>query len=109
VGIVVGATGPTEAAALRRAHPALPFLVPGYGAQGAGPGDVAAAFDAEGRGAIVNASRSLIFAYRAPQHGELGEARWAEACRRECLAMRDAIVGAVRGDRPARSERGAVR
>jgi orotidine-5'-phosphate decarboxylase len=96
VGIVVGATGPREAAELRCAYPSLPFLVPGYGAQGASAGDVAAAFGAHGRGAIVNASRSLIFAYRAPQHRELGEERWAEASRRECLAMRDAIASALR-------------
>jgi orotidine-5'-phosphate decarboxylase len=106
VGIVAGATGPREVAELRRAHPTLPFLVPGYGAQGAGPDDVAAAFDEHGRGAIVNASRSLIFAYRAPQHRELGEARWAEASRRECLAMRDAIASAVRQRSPVESARG---
>src|SRR6202142_763055 len=32
--LVVGATYPSEMAALRRAHPALAFLVPGIGAQG---------------------------------------------------------------------------
>jgi orotidine-5'-phosphate decarboxylase len=95
VGIVVGATNPIEARDLRREHPSLPFLVPGYGAQGAGPDDVAAAFDERGRGVIVNASRSLLFAYRAPRHRDLGEARWAEASRSECLAMRDAIVAAL--------------
>jgi len=95
VGIVVGGTSPAEAAALRDDHPTVPFLVPGYGAQGAGPADVAAAFDRRGRGAVVNASRSLLFAYRAPQHRDLGAARWAEAARRECLAMRDAIVAAL--------------
>ena len=91
VGIVVGVTHPEQARALRAAHPAVPFLVPGYGAQGAGPAEVACAFDARGRGAIVNASRSLLFAYRAPQHRDLGPERWAEATRRECIAMRDAI------------------
>jgi orotidine-5'-phosphate decarboxylase len=95
VGIVVGATHPEQARALRAAHATVPFLVPGYGAQGAGPAEVAAAFDANGRGAIVNASRSLIFAYRAPQHGELPASRWAEAARRECIAMRDAIRAAI--------------
>jgi orotidine-5'-phosphate decarboxylase len=103
VGIVVGATGPSEARALRSEHPTLPFLVPGYGAQGAGPADVAAAFDERGRGAIVNASRSLLFAYRSPRHQELGQERWAEASRRECLAMRDAIVEALAAQGAARS------
>lgn len=95
VGLVVGATGPAEAAKLRASFPRLPFLVPGYGAQGAGADEVAPAFDAAGGGAIVNASRSLLFAYRAERHADLGPGRWAEACRRECLAMRDAIRRAL--------------
>ena len=105
VGIVVGATSPSEARDLRREHPTLQFLVPGYGAQGAGPDDVTAAFDERGRGAIVNASRSVLFAYRAPRHRDLGEASWAEASRRECLAMRDAIVAALAAQGKARSSR----
>ncbi len=40
------------------------FLVPGYGAQGASAADCAASFDADGRGAIVNASRSVIYAHQ---------------------------------------------
>jgi orotidine-5'-phosphate decarboxylase len=95
VGVVVGATHPEQARALRAAHPSVPFLVPGYGAQGAGPAEVACAFDARGRGAIVNASRSLLFAYRSERHQDLGAARWAEATRRECIAMRDAILAAA--------------
>lgn len=34
VGLVVGATAPTELATIREAAPALPFLIPGLGAQG---------------------------------------------------------------------------
>lgn len=63
VGAVVGATYPAEGENLRRSLPHTFFLVPGYGAQGAGAGDVAGCFDATGMGAIVNASRSIIFAY----------------------------------------------
>jgi orotidine-5'-phosphate decarboxylase len=36
------------------------FLIPGYGAQGAGAADVAAGFRADGLGAIVNSSRGII-------------------------------------------------
>jgi orotidine 5'-phosphate decarboxylase subfamily 2 len=39
-GVVMGATAPAEAALVRAAYPALPFLLPGIGRQG---GDVAAA------------------------------------------------------------------
>ena len=94
-GLVVGATSPRQAGALRRAFPQLPFLVPGYGAQGAAATDVAAAFDADNRGVVVNASRSILFAYRAPRYQELGDEGWAEASRRECCRMRDEIGDAL--------------
>lgn len=62
LGAVVGATKPQDAAALRRLMPQQIFLVPGYGAQGGTMDDVRACFHADGRGAIITASRSIIFA-----------------------------------------------
>jgi len=62
VGAVVGATHPEEAAELRRILPRTFFLVPGFGAQGAGPEDVAATFDAQGSGALISSSRGILFA-----------------------------------------------
>jgi orotidine-5'-phosphate decarboxylase len=56
------------------------FLVPGFGAQGAAAREVAAAFSAEGLGAVVNNSRGIIFAHsQAPFKDRFGEARWQEA------------------------------
>ena len=63
VGAVVGATYPDEARELRRRMPRQLFLVPGYGAQGATAADCAAAFQSDGTGAIVNASRSVLYAF----------------------------------------------
>ena len=61
--LVVGATYPREMAELRAAHPELPFLVPGIGAQG---GDLdatlAAGLDARGAGLLFNSSRAIIYA-----------------------------------------------
>ncbi|HEV7611362.1 MAG TPA: orotidine-5'-phosphate decarboxylase [Steroidobacteraceae bacterium] len=61
--LLVGATYPRDMTDLRRAHPDLPFLVPGIGAQG---GDLeatlAAGLDARGAGLLISASRSLIYA-----------------------------------------------
>lgn len=61
--LVVGATVPTEMAALRAAHPELCFLVPGIGAQG---GDLeatlAAGLDACGAGLLISSSRAIIYA-----------------------------------------------
>lgn len=64
VGAVVGATYPAELAELRRAMPEVPFLVPGFGAQGGAADDVAAAFRADGLGAVVNSSRGIISSFR---------------------------------------------
>lgn len=64
VGAVVGATFPEELSALRRLLPRTPFLIPGLGAQGASAQDVAGGFDSRGLGAVVNASRSILYAYR---------------------------------------------
>jgi orotidine-5'-phosphate decarboxylase len=65
VGAVVGATFPAELAAVRRLLPSTPFLVPGLGAQGGTPADVAAAFTAVPGSALISASRSVIYAWRA--------------------------------------------
>ena len=92
VGIVVGATYPAEAAALRRRYPRLVFLVPGYGAQGAGADDVAVCFDEDGMGAVVNASRSILFAYRAEDFAGRG---WADAARAAAIAMGADIAASV--------------
>jgi orotidine-5'-phosphate decarboxylase len=73
VGAVVGATHPKELAELRAELQGVWFLVPGYGAQGAAAGDVAAAFRADGLGAIVNSSRGITF----PFHPD--EPRWEVA------------------------------
>ena len=63
VGAVVGATHPEELAQLRRLLPRVPFLVPGYGAQGGSAADAAAAFRADGLGAIVNSSRGITASF----------------------------------------------
>ena len=62
VGAVVGATYPEHARRARELMPDSTILVPGYGAQGASAADAIVAARADGLGAIVNASRSLMYA-----------------------------------------------
>ncbi|MBS3734683.1 MAG: orotidine-5'-phosphate decarboxylase [Phycisphaerae bacterium] len=92
VGAVVGATYPDEACRLRERMPQQIFLVPGYGAQGATAGDCAAAFKADGTGAIVNASRSVIYAFADERYaGRPWQDAVADAARR----FADDVAGAV--------------
>lgn len=58
--LVVGATAPDEALAIRHRAEKLLFLVPGYGAQGAGASAALSGF-VNGEGGCVSASRSVNF------------------------------------------------
>jgi orotidine-5'-phosphate decarboxylase len=90
VGAVVGATWPTQLVELRKQMPAVPFLIPGYGAQGGTSSDTAGAFTLEGLGAVVNSSRGINFAWqRKPYAEQFGEARWQDAVE---AATRDMIA-----------------
>jgi orotidine-5'-phosphate decarboxylase len=64
IGAVVGATYPRAIGEARRAMPQAILLLPGVGAQGATPADVARAFTSGPASALVNASRSVIYAHR---------------------------------------------
>jgi orotidine-5'-phosphate decarboxylase len=98
VGAVVGATYPAQLGELRSEMPHTWFLVPGFGSQGGTARDVAAAFDAEGRGAIVNNSRGIIFAHSIKPYAErYGAGRWQEAVE---AATRD-MIQQLRADTPA--------
>ena len=63
LGLVVGATVPTELARVRAIGPQLPLLVPGIGAQG---GDIDATVragrSATGDGMVINSSRAILYA-----------------------------------------------
>ncbi|MBL75754.1 MAG: orotidine-5'-phosphate decarboxylase [Chloroflexi bacterium] len=84
LGLVVGATNPQELQQIRGECPSLPILIPGIGAQG---GDLRSSIefgiDSQGRRAIINASRSIIYASDGLD--------FAEAARREALTLRNSI------------------
>lgn len=68
LGIVAGATWPDDARTLRAALPHAPFLVPGFGMQGAGAemATIGLLRGASGwEGGIVNSTRGLIFSKTA--------------------------------------------
>ncbi len=84
LGLVVGATHPKEMQSIRRIVPEMPILIPGIGKQG---GDLKSAIrfgcNKDGQLAIINASRSIIYASSGMD--------FAEAARKEAIAVRSEI------------------
>ena len=96
ISAVVGATYPEQLKQLRTLMPHSYFLIPGYGAQGGKAEDIALGFDKNGLGGIVNASRSLMCAYKKDEWKEkFNEEQFAEATRQEALRMRDELNKAI--------------
>jgi len=92
IGAVVGATFPKEITTLRKVMPIAFFLVPGYGAQGATVQDIKYCFNMDGLGAIINASRSILYAYDiSPWKEKYGITAWKEATREALIKMNEEI------------------
>jgi len=74
VGMVVGGTAPKVTTALRQKYDKVWFLVPGYGSQGAEAANCIRFCKPNGTGALINASRSIIYAYEKPKYkGQYGD------------------------------------
>ena len=86
---VVGATYKEQIEFLRKNHPNMFFLIPGYGAQGGTAKDCALAFDENGIGGIVNSSRGIMCAYK--KQNEPGE-KYMECARKEAIKMREDLL-----------------
>jgi orotidine-5'-phosphate decarboxylase len=93
VGAVVAPKDATSTAALREALPYTPFLVPGFGAQGGTVESCRPCFRADGSGTIVNASRSVIYAYETAGDAQPQPRDWraciAQACQRFAADIAD--------------------
>ncbi|MDA1128691.1 MAG: orotidine-5'-phosphate decarboxylase [Chloroflexi bacterium] len=91
LGLVVGATVPDQLRKIRATCPAMPFLIPGVGAQG---GDLAEAVrlgtDTRGRAALINSSRGIIYASSGTD--------FAEAAAREANKLREGINKVLEAD-----------
>lgn len=83
VGAVVGATHPEVLEAVRSLIPHGVILLPGVGAQGGKPDDLAAAFTAGPACALVSASRSVLYAS--------GGSSWREAAATEAARLAEEL------------------
>jgi len=88
---VVGATYPKELKEIRSQLDSVFFLIPGFGAQGGGAADIKAGFDEDGRGAVVNSSRGINFAYRQEEYSYFGAENYAKAARAAAEKMKKEI------------------
>lgn len=96
VASVVGATYPIQIEELRKLMPHSYFLIPGYGAQGGKAEDIALGFK-DGLGGIVNASRSLMCAYKSDLwKDKFAKEDYAKATRAEAIRMRDELNSAIK-------------
>ncbi|MGE6696944.1 orotidine-5'-phosphate decarboxylase [Hyphomonas sp. NPDC076900] len=86
--MVIGATAPEEARAVRALAPKALFLVPGYGAQGAGAAEACSGL-VNGEGGVVSASRSVNFPKAAANAAD--KASWRQAIDEAILAARDEL------------------
>ena len=106
-GAVVGIDSHSEderrdAVEIRSKRADLFFLIPGYGAQGGAASDAALLLAPNGNGGIVNASRSILLAWKKFAERENREAasitlnEVSLAAREAAIDMRDAILDAVK-------------
>jgi orotidine-5'-phosphate decarboxylase len=85
VGAVVGATYPRAIGEARKLMPQAILLLPGVGAQGGTPADVARAFTSGPASALVPVSRSVIYAFRVEG------ADWRKAAAAEAARLRGEV------------------
>ena len=90
LGAVVGATQMHTMQSLRNRLPKSIFLLPGYGTQGA-TGEMTRAAFVNGQGAIVSASRSILYAHRDAKYGGLKD--WSACVLQATLDMKADLAG----------------
>lgn len=95
LGAVVGATDVEAAKKLRGIMPDSIFLVPGYGTQGGTADAAKACFKDDGTGAIVTATRSIIYAYELEQYQD--QPTWEKAVEQAVIDMKQELNAALSG------------
>jgi orotidine-5'-phosphate decarboxylase len=94
VGMVVGGTSGEQTTALRAKYGKVLFLVPGFGSQGSTAADCMRFCKPDGTGALINASRSIIYAYEDDKYADQFNTNW-EKCIEQ--AVIDAKIELAKG------------
>lgn len=96
IGAVVGATQPHTMTSLRKRLPQSIFLLPGYGAQGATAEMTRSAF-VNGRGAIISASRSILYAHREKKYADRFGDDWLKCVEQAVIDMKQDVNAVIGG------------
>jgi len=95
IGMVVGGTAPNVTSALRQEYDKVWFLVPGYGSQGASAADCLRFCKPDGTGALINASRSIIYAYERPMYKDQFGDDWKRSIEQAVIDAKVELANAM--------------
>ena len=95
IGMIVGGNAPEQAAKLREEYPNTLFLVPGYGSQGASAANCLKFCKDDGSGALINASRSIIYAYEKPQYKNRFAGDWKKCVEQAAIDAKVELAKAM--------------
>lgn len=95
VGMVVGGTSPEATTELRAKYPNVWFLVPGFGSQGATAADCVRFCNSDGNGALISASRSIIYAYENEKYVEQFGDNWEKCIEQAVLDAKTDLAAAM--------------
>jgi len=90
LGVVVGATQPQTMQSLRSRLPKSIFLLPGYGTQGATADMTRNAF-INHQGALISASRSILYAHREPKYSTQFGSDWKRCIQQSLIDMKEEL------------------
>ena len=98
IGVVSGATYKEQAISLRRMLPSAPFLIPGYGTQGATASEASApliidqSYPSLKNFGLVNASRSVLFPKNSYLINNINE--WKDVVSKKLIKTNDELINA---------------
>lgn len=95
LGAVVSPRDETSTRKLRAAMPNCMFLVPGFGAQGKTAEQIRNCFKPDGTGALVNASRSVLYAYEDTKYTQMYASQWERCVEHACRDFVAAVASIV--------------
>lgn len=95
VGMVMATGSPESDIEIRKKFEHIWFLVPGYGSQGAAAEDCVRLYKPDGTGALINASRSIIYAYEQPKYAERYGDNWKKCIEQAVVDAKVELANAM--------------